>query len=607
MSSPDPRAQQSTLKIYLRLLGYVRPYAGMFMMSIVGFLIFASAQPILAYILKYFVDGLSNPEASLFPNSPYLAHLQLLQAVPLMIVLIAIWQGVGSFIGNYLLAKVSLGLIHDLRVALFNKLLNLPSRYFDNHNSGHIISRITFNVTMVTGAATDAIKVVFREGLTVVFLFVSLLWMNWKLTLVMLAILPLIALMVSSSSKKFRKQSKRIQSAMGDVTHVASETVQGFRVVRSFGGEAYEANRFRSASQSNTDRQLKMNRTGSVYTPLLQLVTYTGMAIVMFLVLYLRGDSSAGELVAYITMAGLLPKPIRQLSEVSSTIQKGVAGAESIFEQLDEEDEVDEGTVDIASVSGRLEVQHLSFTYPGTEQPVLDDISFVVEAGQMVALVGRSGSGKSTLAALVPRFYQHAQGQILLDDTPVQDFTLRNLRQHIALVNQQVTLFNDTVANNIAYGDLAGAPLEDVQAAAQQAYADEFIVKMPDGYHTLVGENGVLLSGGQRQRLAIARALLKNAPVLILDEATSALDTESERHIQDALDSVMNNRTTLVIAHRLSTIEKADLILVMDQGRIVERGTHAQLLEMNGYYARLHARQFKEGDDAVPPHSVEVC
>lgn len=605
MSSPDPRAQ-STLKIYLRLLTYVRPYTGMFVLSIVGFLIFASAQPILAYILKYFVDGLSNPEASPFPNNPYLAHLQLLQAVPLMIVIIAIWQGIGSYLGNYFLAKVSLGLIHDLRVALFDKLLDLPSRYFDNHNSGHIISRITFNVTMVTGAATDAIKVVFREGLTVVFLFISLLWMNWKLTLVMLAILPLIAVMVSSSSKKFRRQSKRIQAAMGDVTHVASETVQGYRVVRSFGGEDYEQGRFRDASQSNTDRQLKMTKTGAVYTPMLQLVTYTGMAVVMFLVLYLRGDASAGDLVAYITMAGLLPKPIRQLSEVSSTIQKGVAGAESIFEQLDEDAEVDQGTLEVQRAGGRLEVKHLSFTYPGTNEPVLDDISFVAEAGQMVALVGRSGSGKSTLASLVPRFYQHAQGQILLDDTPIQEFTLRNLRRHIALVNQQVTLFNDTVANNIAYGDLAGAPLEDIQAAAQAAYADEFIVKMPHGYQTLVGENGVLLSGGQRQRLAIARALLKNAPVLILDEATSALDTESERHIQHALDSVMTNRTTLVIAHRLTTIEKADLILVMDQGRIVERGTHAQLLAMNGYYSRLHARQFQEGDDPVP-HSVEIC
>ena len=605
MSSSDIRPQ-STLKIYWRLLSYVRPYVGMFALSIVGFLIFASTQPMLAYILKYFVDGLANPEATLFPNNPYLAHLQLLQAVPLMIVFIAIWQGVGSYLGNFFLARVSLGLVHDLRVALFNKLLDLPTRYYDNHNSGHLISRITFNVTMVTGAATDAIKVVIREGMTVLFLFISLLWMNWKLTLVMLAILPLIAVMVSSTSKKFRKQSKKIQVAMGDVTHVTSETIQGFRVVRSFGGEDYEQTRFRKASQSNTDKQLKMTKTGAVYTPMLQLVTYTGMAVVMFLVLYLRGDSSAGDLVAYITMAGLLPKPIRQLSEVSSTIQKGVAGAESIFEQLDETPEVDHGTLEMERATGRLEVRNLSFTYPGTEKQVLDDISFVAEAGQMIALVGRSGSGKSTLANLVPRFYQHAQGQILLDGVEIQDIKLRSLRRQIALVNQQVTLFNDTVANNIAYGDLAGAPLEQIKAAAQASYADEFIEKMPHSYDTLVGENGVLLSGGQRQRLAIARALLKNAPLLILDEATSALDTESERHIQGALDRVMTNRTTLVIAHRLTTIEKADLILVMDQGQIVERGTHEQLLAKNGHYARLHARQFEEGDDATP-HAVDIC
>lgn len=606
MSSSDIRPQ-STLKIYWRLLSYVRPYVGMFALSIVGFLIFASTQPMLAYILKYFVDGLANPEATLFPNNPYLAHLQLLQAVPLMIVFIAIWQGVGSYLGNFFLARVSLGLVHDLRVALFNKLLDLPTRYYDNHNSGHLISRITFNVTMVTGAATDAIKVVIREGMTVLFLFISLLWMNWKLTLVMLAILPLIAVMVSSTSKKFRKQSKKIQVAMGDVTHVTSETIQGFRVVRSFGGEDYEQTRFRNASQSNTDKQLKMTKTGAVYTPMLQLVTYTGMAIVMFLVLYLRGDSSAGDLVAYITMAGLLPKPIRQLSEVSSTIQKGVAGAESIFEQLDETPEVDHGTLEMDRATGRLEVRNLSFTYPGTEKQVLDNISFEAEAGQMIALVGRSGSGKSTLANLVPRFYQHAQGQILLDGVEIQDIKLRSLRRQIALVNQQVTLFNDTVANNIAYGDLAGAPLEQIKAAAEASYADEFIEKMPHSYDTLVGENGVLLSGGQRQRLAIARALLKNAPLLILDEATSALDTESERHIQGALDRVMTNRTTLVIAHRLTTIEKADLILVMDQGQIVERGTHDQLLAKNGHYARLHARQFEEGDDAKPPHAVDIC
>ncbi|WP_312762972.1 lipid A export permease/ATP-binding protein MsbA [Stutzerimonas balearica] len=596
----DP-AEASSLKIYLRLLGYVRPYIGAFMVSILGFLIFASTQPMLGYMLKFFVDGLTNPDAGLFSevpwlldHAPWLAELKLLQAVPLLIVLIALWQGIGSFLGNYYLAKVSMGLVQDLRVALFNNLLTLPNRYFDNHNSGHLISRITYNVTMVTGAATDAIKVVVREGMSVVFLFATLLVMNWKLTLVMVAILPVIGLMVSSASKKFRKQSKKIQLAMGDVTHVASETIHGYRVVRSFGGEGYEQQRFLLASEDNKRKQLNMVRTNAVYTPSLQLLIYSAMAALMFLVLLLRGDSSAGDLVAYITLAGLLPKPIRQLSEVSSTIQKGVAGAESIFEQLDEVPEVDTGTLERERVSGRLEVRDLSFVYPQTDKQVLKGISFTAEPGQMVALVGRSGSGKSTLANLIPRFYHHEAGQILLDGEDVEAYTLRNLRRHIALVTQQVTLFNDTVANNIAYGDLAGAPLEDIREAARAAYADEFIEQMPQGYETLVGENGVLLSGGQRQRLAIARALLKNAPVLILDEATSALDTESERHIQAALDEVMKGRTTLVIAHRLSTIEKADLILVMEQGRIVERGSHAELLAANGAYARLHATQFKD-------------
>ncbi|WP_028631872.1 MULTISPECIES: lipid A export permease/ATP-binding protein MsbA [Pseudomonas] len=594
MTDAKGSSSSSSMKIYLRLLGYVRPYIGVFLLSILGFLIFASTQPMLGYILKYFVDGLSNPDASLFPNVPYLRDLNLLHTVPGLIILIAAWQGLGSFLGNYFLAKVSLGLVHDLRVQLFNNLLTLPNRYFDQNNSGHLISRITFNVTMVTGAATDAIKVVIREGMTVIFLFASLLLMNWRLTLVMLAILPLIAFMVGRASKKFRKQSKKIQVAMGDVTHVASETIQGYRVVRSFGGETYEQRRFLKASQSNTDKQLRMTRTSAIYTPLLQLVIYVAMAVLMFLVLYLRGDASAGDMVAYITLAGLLPKPIRQLSEVSSTIQKGVAGAESIFEQLDEPRELDKGTVERDSVKGRLEVRNLSFTYPGTERQVLRDINFTVEPGQMVALVGRSGSGKSTLAGLIPRFYHHDTGEILLDGVEIEDFKLLNLRRHIAQVNQHVTLFSDTIANNIAYGDLAGAPRADIEAAAEAAFAKDFVDQLPKGFDTQIGENGVLLSGGQRQRLAIARALLKNAPLLILDEATSALDTESERHIQAALDRVMEGRTTLVIAHRLSTIEKADQILVMDQGCLVERGTHAELLAANGYYARLHAMGLDE-------------
>lgn len=579
---------QSSVRIYLRLLSYVKPYWIPFAISIFGFVIFASSQPAMAWMLKYFVDGLTEGSAAQFLGVP------LLWGFPLFIILVAFYQGVGSFLGNYYLAKVSLGVVHDLRTALFNNFLTLPNQYFDNHNSGHLVSRVTFNTTMVTGAATDAIKVVFREGMTVIFLFGYLLWMNWKLTLVLMAILPVIGLMVNSTSKKFRKQSKKIQTAMGDVTHITSETITGYRVVRSYGGETYETERFNSASEANRQRGLKMTRTGAVFTPSLQLVTYGAMAFVMFLVLYLRGDATAGDLVSYITAAGLLPKPVRQLSEVSANIQKGIAAAESVFEQLDETPETDTGVIERDRVSGQIEVKNLKFSYPGTDKIVLDDINFTIEPGQMVALVGRSGSGKSTLASLIPRFYQHVEGEILIDGVEVSDYTLRNLRRHIALVTQHVTLFNDTVANNIAYGDLAGAPREAVIEATEKAYAKEFIDKLPLGLDTLVGENGVLLSGGQRQRLAIARALLKDAPLLILDEATSALDTESERHIQAALDKVMEGRTTLVIAHRLSTIEKADIIMVMDQGRIVERGSHAELIEHNGYYARLHSMQFQD-------------
>ncbi len=590
---------KSSLSIYLRLLGYVKPYVSPFSISILGFGIYASGQPMLAAVLKYFVDGLSDPQKATISGLPLLNGMQMMHAVPLMVILIAAWQGIGSYLGNYYLAKVSCGVVHDLRVSLFRNLLTLPDAYYDRNNSGHLISRITFNVTMVTRAATEAIKIVIREGLTVIALLVYLLWTNWRLTLTMIAVLPFIIIIAGNASRKFRKQAKRIQVAMGDVTHVASEAIQGHRVVRSFGGGVYEEQRFVAASENNMAKLVKMVKTATTATALLQLLVYSAMGGLFFLVLWLRGEASPGDLIAYITAAGLLPKPTKQLSEVSATIQSGVAAAESIFSQLDEPPEIDQGTQERERVTGRVVVRDLTFSYPGTDKLVLDGLNFTIEPGQMVALVGRSGSGKSTLANLIPRFYHHTQGKILIDGMDVEQYTLRNLRRHVAVVNQQITLFNDTVANNIAYGDLAGAARTEIERVAAAAFAREFIECLPLGFDTLVGENGVLLSGGQRQRLAIARALLKNAPILILDEATSALDTESEQHIQAALDHVIQGRTTLVIAHRLSTIEKADVIMVMDQGKIVERGTHTELIALNGHYARLHAIQFREPTEGL--------
>ncbi|RRJ82345.1 lipid A export permease/ATP-binding protein MsbA [Aestuariirhabdus litorea] len=582
MASPEQKQQTSSIRVYLRLLGYVKPYIVPFVVSILGFAFFAATQPGYAKMVEYFIEGLEG------------ADERFLYLVPLAVVALAILRGLGSFLGNYFLAMVSQGLVHDLRIELFNKLVTLPSRYFDDNNSGHLISRITYNVTMVTAAATDAIKVVVREGLTVLFLLGYLLWTNWKLTLVFLAILPVIALVVGVVGRRLRKLSHKIQDAMGDVTHVTSETIKGYRVVRSFGGEAFERSRFYSASANNLRQAMKMVKVSAITTPVLQFLVISAMGAIMFLVLYMRDTSSTAALISFVVAAGMLPKPIRQLSEVYGNIQKGIAACETIFEQLDETQEVDQGDHEAGRVEGRIEVRNLSFAYNDAEDPVLKGLNFIVEPGQTIALVGRSGSGKSTLASLIPRFYNHHQGEILIDGVPVERYTLTSLRRQIALVNQQVSLFNDSVANNIAYGDLQGTPDEDIKAAAESAYAMEFIKDLPEGLHTLIGEDGVRLSGGQRQRLAIARAILKDAPILILDEATSALDTESERYIQAALDEVMKNRTTVVIAHRLSTIEQADRILVMDQGRIIESGTHEELLERGEHYARLHSQQFQD-------------
>jgi subfamily B ATP-binding cassette protein MsbA len=418
--------------------------------------------------------------------------------------------------------------------------------------------------------------------------------MNWQLSLIFVAILPIIAWLVNYVSKRLRMLSKKIQASIGDMTHITSELVNGHRVVRSYGGEAYELKRFVESSEHNRRQSMKLNSTESINSQVMQLVIAIALAILMYAALFFMEQSSVGSFVGYLTAAFLLPRPIRQLSDANSDIQRGIVAAESLFDVLDEAAEIDDGVYNVARCHGDLEFKNVTFHYEGTESAALSNLSFTAKAGETVALVGASGGGKSTLVNLVSRFYRYEQGEILLDGVNINAYKLANLRSQIALVNQQVTLFNDTIANNIAYGGLAGASREAITKAATDAYAIEFINKFEHGLDTEIGENGVKLSGGQRQRLALARALLKDAPLLILDEATSALDTESERYIQAALQKVMGNRTTLVIAHRLSTIENADKILVIEAGRIVEEGSHAQLLAKNGAYSRLHAIQFTD-------------
>jgi len=569
-------------EIYKRLLTYVKPHRKLFIISILGFLIYSSTQPLFATLIQEIVDTL---QAKSRDKMMYL---------PLFFSGLVVVRGIGNYLGNYFLAKVSLNVIHALRCEIFAKYTQLPTAHFDDNNSGYMISRITHNVGQVAQAATDAVRKVVQEGLTALGLFAYLFYTNWQLSLVFLVVAPVIALLVNYVSKRLRMLSKRIQDSVGDMTHITSELVNGHRIVRSYGGEDYEKRRFVESSLNHRRQSLKVTTTGAIHNQLMQLVIAIALASLMYLALFFMEQASVGSFVGYLTAAFLLPRPFRQLSDANSDIQRGIVAAESLFEVLDTKGEEDTGTFKMARCQGALEFKNLTFQYSKAHEPALLDINFKAEPGQTIALVGASGGGKSTLVNLVSRFYPHAQGQILLDGVEINDYQLANLRQHIALVNQQVILFNDTIANNIAYGALAGASRSAIEQAATDAYAIDFISKLEHGLDTEIGENGVKLSGGQRQRLALARALLKDAPILILDEATSALDTESERYIQAALQKIMGNRTTLVIAHRLSTIENADVILVMEHGRIVERGAHSELLAKNGAYARLHAMQFQE-------------
>lgn len=575
----------SSAQIYKRLASYVRPHRGLFVISIIGFLIYSSTQPLFAAMMQQIIDTL---QAKSREKMYYL---------PLIFSGIVIVRGIGNYLGSYFLAKVSLNVIHALRCEIFAKYTELPTAHFDANNSGYMISRITHNVGQVAQATTDAVRKVVQEGLTAIGLLGYLFYINWKLSLIFLVVAPIIALLMNMVSKRLRMLSKRVQESIGDMTHITSELVNGHRVVRSYGGEDYEKRRFLESSLYNRGQSLKVVTTAAINNQVMQLIIALALAFLMYVALFFMEQASAGSFVGYLTAAFLLPRPIRQLSDANSDIQKGIAAAESLFDILDEPDELDDGTFEVDRCKGALEFRNLSFQYLGANELALIDVSFKAEPGQTIALVGASGGGKSTLANLISRFYTHDKGEILIDGVEINTYQLANLRKQIALVNQQVTLFNDTIANNIAYGALAAATRAEITTAATDAFAMEFIGKFTQGLDTEIGENGVKLSGGQRQRLALARALLKDAPILILDEATSALDTESERFIQAALQKIMRNRTTLVIAHRLSTIENADMILVIDHGRIVERGSHRELIEKNGAYARLHQMQFKEHSD----------
>lgn len=576
-------AQQTSAQIYKRLLGYVRPYWVAFMLSILGYAIYAASSTAFAHVMKLLVDSIQDgmDGKRLF--------------FPLLVVAIFALRGVGTFLGTYFMAHVARQVVHFLRLDLFKSFLVLPARFYDHNSSGHLVSRLTYNVEQVTGAATNAITVLIREGLFVIGLMAYLIWVNWALALVFVAVTPIIGVVVSHASKRFRKISRRIQGSMGDVTHVASEAISGYRVVRSYGGRDFEYQRFLKASDYNRKQAMKMALTKAINTPVVQLIVAVALGFLVWLALSpdLMGDMTPGEFIAFLTAASLMAKPLRQLTEINNTIQQGLAASQDVFTFLDAPAEPDQGTRTLGRAEGRVEFDQVSFSYGADQPQVLKNINLKVEPGEMIALVGRSGSGKSTLASLIPRFYELEQGQIRLDGIPIAELTLSSLRQQIALVTQQVTLFNDTLAANIAYG-IPNPDRKAIEAAAKAAYVLDFAEKLPQGLDTLVGDNGVLLSGGQRQRIAIARAIMKNAPILILDEATSALDTESERYIQQALEHVMQGRTTFVIAHRLSTIEKADRILVVADGEIVESGTHEQLIQKDGAYAQLHKMQFHE-------------
>ncbi len=573
----------STMATFRRLMTYMKPYRGAFILATIGMIGYALIDAL--FIAKFgdFIDrGIAEKDYD------YLAM------IPLALILMFTLRGILNFIATYCLHWAGTNVVKDLRQQLFQHMVHLPVSYHDQHSTGELISRITYDAEQIKQASSKALAALLHEGALVVGLVAVMFYKSWQLSLIFLVITPVIAVIVALVSRRFRSISRRMQSSMGDVTSSSEQMLNGHKVILAFGGEQLEADRFAQVNNRNRLLDVKLEATRAASVSVIQVLASFAVAFVVYMASFpeMLEQLTPGIFTTIIMSMTMLLKPLKQLTTINGEFQKGMAAAQSVFAVLDEQTEQDTGTVELGDVQGALRVEQLTFSYPGHDKVVLNDISFAAKPGQTIALVGRSGSGKTTISSLLPRFYEISQGGIYLDDHNIQHCTLQSLRRQIAVVSQQVVLFNDTIANNIAYayrGELTRAQLELV---AEKAHVMEFARQLPDGLDTMIGENGGMLSGGQRQRIAIARALLKQSPILILDEATSALDTESERKIQSALDELLKNRTSLVIAHRLSTIENADLILVMDGGRIVERGTHQQLLAQQGYYASLYKMQF---------------